>query len=116
MSAIQAYERGLISLLIKGLLEIEGLEFYGIREPERFAERTPTVAVRHPARTPQQIAKSLGDQGIFVWDGNYYALNLSEGLGVEPSGGMLRIGLAHYNTSEEIERFLIGFRGSLGLF
>jgi len=47
-----------------------------------------------------------GDRGIFTWDGNYYALNLTERLGVEKSGGFLRIGLAHYNTAEEVDRLL----------
>jgi len=55
---------------------------------------------------PRELAEFLGERGIFTWDGNYYALNLTERLGVEASGGMLRIGLAHYNTAEEIDRLL----------
>jgi cysteine desulfurase family protein (TIGR01976 family) len=106
MTAIQDYERGLIEKLIKGLLEIPGLTFYGIREPERFDQRTPTVSIRIEGHTPRELAELLGERGIFTWDGNYYALNLSERLGVEESGGMLRIGLAHYNTAEEVDRLL----------
>jgi selenocysteine lyase/cysteine desulfurase len=82
------------------------LTFYGIREPERFGARTPTVSIRIEGRSPRELAEFVGARGIFTWDGNYYALNLSERLGVEESGGMLRIGLAHYNTSEEIDRLL----------
>ena len=104
--AIRAYERGLSERLIKGLLAIPGLTFYGIREPGRFDQRTPTVAIRIEGRTPRQIAEYLGDRGIFTMDGNYYAINLTERLGIESSGGTLRIGLVHYNTVEEIDRLL----------
>jgi cysteine desulfurase family protein (TIGR01976 family) len=104
--AIRAYERGLVEKLVAELLEIPGLTFYGIREPKRFDGRTPTVAVRLVNHTPKEIATYLGERGIFTWDGNYYALSLTERLGVESSGGMLRIGLIHYNTAEEVDRLL----------
>jgi cysteine desulfurase family protein (TIGR01976 family) len=104
--AIRAYERGLVEKLVAELLEIPGLTFYGIRDPERFDGRTPTVAVRLVNHTPKEIATYLGERGIFTWDGNYYALSLTERLGVESSGGMLRIGLIHYNTAEEVDRLL----------
>jgi len=106
MDAIQTYERTLAATLITGLLDIPGLTFYGIREPARFTARTPTVSVRIDGHTPRQLAEALGDQGIYTWDGNYYAINLTERLGVEQDGGMLRIGLVHYNTGQEIERLL----------
>lgn len=106
MAAIRSYERDLAERLIIGLLAIPGLTFYGIREPERFGQRTPTVSIRLASCTPHELAVRLGEQGIFVWDGNYYALSLTERLGVEESGGMVRIGLAHYNTAEEIDRLL----------
>lgn len=110
MDAIKTYERSLSEHLVAGLLDILGLTFYGIREPERFGQRTPTVAIRVRGYTPRQLAELLGEQGIFVWDGNYYALNLSERLGVEEDGGMVRIGLVHYNTAEEIDRLLAALR------
>jgi cysteine desulfurase family protein (TIGR01976 family) len=106
MHAIRDYERGLAEKLIAGLLAIPGLTFYGIRERERFDERTPTVSVRIHGHPPRQLAEALGERGIFTWDGNYYAMNLSERLGVEESGGMLRIGLAHYNTAQEVDTLL----------
>ncbi|HMQ32653.1 MAG TPA: cysteine desulfurase-like protein [Chloroflexaceae bacterium] len=106
MEAIGAYERGLSEQLVGGLLEIPGLTFYGIREPERFDRRTPTVAVRLAGYTPRELVEALAERGIFAWDGNYYALNLTERLGVEQDGGMLRIGLVHYNTGDEIGRLL----------
>ncbi|NTW02950.1 MAG: cysteine desulfurase-like protein [Oscillochloris sp.] len=106
MTMLSTYERMLSERLISGLLAIPGLTFYGIRDSDRFAQRTPTVSIRMASHTPRQLAEALGDQGIFVWDGNYYALGLSERLGVEEHGGMVRIGLAHYNTLEEIDRLL----------
>ncbi|WP_448539372.1 cysteine desulfurase-like protein [Roseiflexus sp.] len=106
MEAIKAYERGLSEQLIAGLLAIPGLTFYGISDPARFDMRTPTVAVRLAGRSPRELADALGRRGIFCWDGNYYAINLTERLGVESDGGMLRIGLVHYNTAEEIELLL----------
>lgn len=104
--AMREHEMNLAAEMIRGLLAIPGLRFYGISDPARFAERVPTVAVRLAARTPLECAKFLGDRGIFTWDGNYYALNLTERLGVEKTGGLLRIGLVHYNTAEEVSRLL----------
>jgi cysteine desulfurase family protein (TIGR01976 family) len=112
MRAIQLYERTLSEKLIRGLLEVPGLTFYGISDQQRFGSRTPTVAVRIAGRTPRQLAEFLGKRGIFTWDGNYYALNLTERLGIEDQGGMLRIGLVHYNTVEEIDRLLEALHGS----
>jgi selenocysteine lyase/cysteine desulfurase len=74
----------------------------------------PTVAIRIAGHTPRDLASYLGERGIFTWDGNYYALNLSERLGVEPSGGMLRIGIVHYNTAEEVDRLLTALKELVG--
>ena len=108
--AIRSYERRLSELLVRELLSIPGLTFYGLREPERFERRTPTVAIRIDGYTPRQLAEYLGNHGIFTMDGNYYALNLTERLGVEVTGGTLRIGLVHYNTTEEIGRLIAVLR------
>lgn len=109
-AAIQPYERALAERLIAGLLALPGLKLYGIADPSRFAHRCPTVAVRIAGHTPLELATKLGDRGFFTWDGNYYALNLTERLNVETTGGFLRIGLAHYNTMEEVERLLAALR------
>ncbi len=106
MRAIQLYERQLMARLTRGLLQVPGLAFYGIRDEARFDERAPTAAVRLRGLSPRQVAESLGSQGIFVWDGNFYALSVTEDLGLEDSGGLVRIGLAHYNTAEEIDILL----------
>jgi cysteine desulfurase family protein (TIGR01976 family) len=108
--AIGAYERSLLERLVPALLEIPGLTFYGITEPARFSQRVPTVAARIAGRSPRELAAHLGERGIFTWDGNYYALNLTERLGVEASGGMLRIGLVHYSTAEEVDRLIGALR------
>jgi cysteine desulfurase family protein (TIGR01976 family) len=106
MEAIRGYERRLVEPLIRGLLAIPGLTFYGIQDPGGLAWRTPTVALRLAGYTPQELARYLGERGMYTWAGNYYALNLTERLGVEASGGMLRLGLVHYNTAEEVRRAL----------
>lgn len=106
MQAIGQYERELSKRLVAGLLQIPGLTFYGITDPARFDWRTPTVAIRLADKAPYEVAKALGDRAIFTWHGNFYALGLTEKLGVESKGGLLRIGLVHYNTVEEIDRLL----------
>ena len=105
-NAIRDYERGLMEPLISGLLQVPGLKLYGITDPPRFGERTPTVAVRIAGHTPIELARGLGERGIFTWDGHYFALDLARRLDVEASGGWLRIGLVHYNTAEEVERVI----------
>jgi cysteine desulfurase family protein (TIGR01976 family) len=108
--AIHHYEHSLMNRLISGLKKIPNLKIYGITDPARFAERCPTVALRvinqTQDQTPLALSTKLGDRGFFTWDGNYYALNLTERLDVEKSGGFLRIGLVHYNTAEEVDRLL----------
>ncbi len=78
---------------------------YGITAIERLAERVPTVGIRHARLAPAALAEFLDARGIFVWHGNFYALPLTEALGLEPEG-LVRIGLLHYNTSAEVERLL----------
>jgi cysteine desulfurase family protein (TIGR01976 family) len=105
-----AYERTLVTRLIEGLLAVPGLQFFGITDTGRFAERCSTVSFRLAKGTPTDAATFLGERGIFTWDGNFYALNLTERLGVEKLGGVLRVGLVHYNSVEEIERLLIALK------
>jgi cysteine desulfurase family protein (TIGR01976 family) len=104
--ATRKHEMALIAKLIPGLLAIPGLKFFGITDPKRFGDRCSTVSVSLANHQPIEAARFLGDRGIFTWDGNYYALNLTERLGVEQNGGLLRIGLVHYNTREEVECLL----------
>ena len=107
--AITEYEQQLIWHLIDGLRSLESFRLWGISDPLRHAERLPTISITHARRKPQQIAGELGRQGLFVWHGNYYALPLTERLGLEPDG-MIRVGIVHYNTQEEIDRLLEALR------
>ncbi len=108
--AIHRHEQNMIEKMIAGLLAVPGLKLYGIGDPRRFKERCATFAIRIAGHTPLELATKLGERGFFTWDGNYYALNLTEQLDVERLGGFLRIGLAHYNTLEEVERLLAALR------
>jgi cysteine desulfurase family protein (TIGR01976 family) len=104
--AIRGHERKLMERMLRGLRGIPGLRLYGISNPSELDSRCPTFAVRIDGHTPLELATRLGEQGIFTWDGNYYAINLTERLGVEKDGGFLRIGFVHYNTEEEVDRVL----------
>jgi cysteine desulfurase family protein (TIGR01976 family) len=108
--ATHPYETGLLSRLMGGLQTIPGIRTFGITDPQRFDERCSTLSFRLGDHNPTKIAAFLGDRGIFTWDGNFYALNLSERLGVEQKGGVLRVGLIHYNTAEEVDRLLAALR------
>jgi cysteine desulfurase family protein (TIGR01976 family) len=112
--SIHRHEHALMSRLIAGLKKIPSVKIYGITDPSCFAWRCPTLAVRvvnqTADQTPLALATKLGHRGFFTWDGNYYALNLTERLDVEKSGGFLRIGLVHYNTTEEVDRLLEALR------
>jgi cysteine desulfurase family protein (TIGR01976 family) len=103
MEAVAAYERGLASRLLDGLRAIDGVTVYGTPDPDR---RVPTAAFNIARRGPAEVSAALGEQGIFVWDGNYYALELMQRLGLEGSGGAVRVGAVHYNTADEIDMFL----------
>jgi selenocysteine lyase/cysteine desulfurase len=100
--------------MMNGLKAIPGLKIYGITDAPRFNDRCTTFAVRIEGHTPLELATKLGDRGFFTWDGNYYALNLTEHLDVEKFGGFLRIGLVHYNTAEEVDRLLAALREIVG--
>ena len=103
---IVAYERALCERLIHGLQAIPKLRLYGISDRARFDQRCPTLAVRIEGHTPLELSTKLGERGFFTWDGNYYAINVTEQLDVEKDGGFLRIGLFHYNTVEEVDGFV----------
>jgi len=111
---IHEQESRLLRRAVEGLNKIPGAKIYGISDPARFNERCATLAVRIEGHAPLELATKLGERGFFTWDGNYYALNLTEHLDVEKSGGFLRIGLVHYNTVEEVDRMLSALREIVG--
>jgi len=117
-AAIHEHERALVERMMAGLKKIPGLKIYGITDPARFHERCATFAIRiddgKPGHTPLELATQLGDRGFFTWDGNYYAINVTEHFDVEKSGGFLRIGFVHYNTADEVDRLLAALREIVG--
>ena len=115
-AAIHEHERALVARMMAGLAKIPRLKIFGITDPTRFNERCATFAVRDMSGrlSPLDLATELGKRGFFTWDGNYYALNLTEHLDVEKSGGFLRIGLVHYNTEDEVDRLLAALREIVG--
>ncbi len=104
MAAIRAYEFDLSRVLIETLKAVPGLQLYGQDDPHGVEGRVPTFAFTVPGYTPREVAARLDAQGINAWDGNYYALAVTERLGVEEAGGMVRVGAVHYNRLDEIER------------
>jgi len=104
MTAIRAYEYELGRALLSTLEAVPGLRLYGLTDVRRLEDRVATFSFRLKDMPPRTVAEKLAEQGIYVWDGNYYALNVSERLGVEESGGMVRVGAAHYNTLDEVAR------------
>ena len=104
-AAITTYEQHLAQRLIAGLAQRPNITIWGITDTIRRTERVPTLGITHQSLTPTELAQSLAEQRIFVWHGNFYALPVTEALGLEPEG-MVRIGLLHYNTEEEVDRLL----------
>jgi selenocysteine lyase/cysteine desulfurase len=105
ISSIRAYEFEISRAMLEICTKTPGVRLYGPSDPLKLEERVPTFAITVEGLHPRQVAEKLDKHNIYVWDGNYYALAVTERLGVEDSGGMVRIGPVHYNTLEEIERF-----------
>jgi selenocysteine lyase/cysteine desulfurase len=105
-AAIQEYERSLTNRLLDGLISRPRFRVWGITRREQREWRVPTISITAADRTPLQIAEHLAAHEIYAWNGNMYALELTERLGLEERGGLLRLGMVHYNTFEEIDRLL----------
>jgi len=101
-----AHEQLLIERLLIGLDALPGIRVYGITERSEWDKRVATISLRKEGKSPAQLAQALDAEGIFAWDGNFYALSIAERLGVEQSGGLLRLGMAHYNTLDEVDKCL----------
>jgi cysteine desulfurase family protein (TIGR01976 family) len=102
---IGRYERTLCEKMLHGLSRLANVRIWGITDGERLGQRVPTVSITHRRRSPIEVVEHLAQRGIFAWHGNFYALEFSESLGLEPEG-LVRLGLLHYNTAEEVERLL----------
>jgi cysteine desulfurase family protein (TIGR01976 family) len=103
MAALGVYERDLVTHLIDVIQSLPKTRIYGIADSSRYHERVPTVVFTREGYTPIQLAAHLAQNHIYVWDGNYYAQEIMERLR-HKEHGMVRVGLAHYNTHNEIEK------------
>lgn len=110
MAASRAWERDLVLKLIADVSSVPGVHIRGITDPARVDERAPTIAFTVDGHHPRDVAAFLGDRAISVWDGDYYAWELIRALGLAQSGGMVRVGLVHYNTPAEIDRLTEALR------
>lgn len=113
MDAMIDYEMPLTRRLIDGLMAIDGVKIHGITNPNAMGRRVPTVSFTAEGHRPRDIAEALADREIYVWDGHNYALEPVRALGLLEAGGVLRIGLAHYNTLEEVEQTLDALQSCL---
>ena len=106
MTVMAKYERELVTYLIEQLQTVQGVTIAGITDASKFAQRVPTVVIRKDGYHPDEIAANLAKQDIYLWSGDYYAVEIMKRLGYANSGGMVRIGLAHYNTQAEIDQLI----------
>ncbi len=104
LTALRANEFELSRALLAMLKEIPSLRIYGQNDPQKLDQRVPTFSFNIAGKHPHLIAEILASKGFYVWDGNYYALAVTQRLGVEDTGGMVRVGAVHYNTLDEIAR------------
>lgn len=100
------YEDGLTKQLIDGLADLPAVTVRGITGANALHRRVPTVSITVDGHKPSDLAASLAAENIFVWAGHNYAIEPIACLGLQESGGVLRIGLAHYNTAQEVDRLL----------
>jgi cysteine desulfurase family protein (TIGR01976 family) len=106
MELLFDHEKTLASHLIEGLLGIDGITIQGISAKDALDRRVPTVSFTHESFAPDDIAKALAEQNIFVWSGDFYAVDAAKTLGIHESGGALRVGPVHYNSIAEIDELL----------
>ena len=107
------YEARLVTRLIDGIKAIPGVAIHGITNPDRVGERVPTVSMTHNRVLPSQVAERLARDEICVWSGHNYAFEVVRHLGIDEETGVVRIGLAHYNTEEEVDMTLAALEAAL---
>lgn len=105
MTDIAAHEAELSRQLLSGLRAIRGLRLYGVADPDDIAARVPTFGFTLSGMENAELARRLGERGLFVWAGHHYALTLMHRLGLGETG-VVRVGAVHYNTAAEVERLL----------
>ena len=111
MELVRNYEYTLSRHFLAGVTRIQRITLYGIADPFKAMQRTPTFALRVEGVPPDLVAQKLGNIGIFVWSGDFYAVDLIKRLGLDESGGVVRVGFVHYNTADEVDRVLEALEG-----
>jgi cysteine desulfurase family protein (TIGR01976 family) len=106
MKRIVTHESSLSQRFLAGLKDVPGARLYGIADPTRIPERTPTFGFTLDGCFPHTAAERLAERSIFVWDGHFYAKGVVDQLGLAQHGGLIRIGFAHYNTIDEVDHVL----------
>jgi len=101
LSTIQNHERSLAQQLYLGLRDMDGIDIYG--PPLKETKRAPTLSFTVEGKRPEQICKALADRSICAWDGHFYAIRAVEVMDLMGQGGVTRMGMAAYNTPEEID-------------
>jgi cysteine desulfurase family protein (TIGR01976 family) len=114
MQFLSDYELPLMQHLIEGLQALPSVTVHGITAANAMDRRVPTISFTAEGHKPSDISAALGRQDIYVWDGHNYAIEPASQLGLMDTGGVVRVGLAHYNTPEEVDRALEAIAGSLG--
>ncbi|WP_119255128.1 cysteine desulfurase-like protein [Shinella zoogloeoides] len=104
--SFDSYEAALTRRLISGLTALPGVRLVGIANPNLFAHRVPTISFTHERVSTHRFAEALAAEDINIWSGHNYALEPARHLGLPEDEGVVRIGIAHYNSAEEIERTL----------
>jgi len=110
MEAVRSYEALLCIELLRALSELGGITVYGVRESSLAHRRVPTVCFNVRGVPPSTVAATLAGKGIGVRDGNMYSPRLLGRLGISPDAGAVRASLVHYNTLDEIDRFVAELR------
>jgi cysteine desulfurase family protein (TIGR01976 family) len=104
-AAMHAHEQALFAMLEDGLRAAPGVHFHGVA---RGQPRTPTAAFTVDGASPDEVAARLGAEGVFVWNGDFYATTVCDALGLSDCGGLLRAGLAPYSTEDDVRRLIDG--------
>ncbi len=106
LAAIQEYETELCRRLLAGLAQRSQFRVWGVSDVDALSSRVPTISITHESKTPRQVVEHLAVREIYAWAGHMYAITLTERLGVEEKGGLVRLGLVHYNTADEVDYLL----------
>jgi selenocysteine lyase/cysteine desulfurase len=114
LAPIREHEAALAARFLAGVAALPHVRLFGLTDPSRLLERTPTFALEVAGMAPDEASRRLGEQGIYTWSGDYYAVGVMQHLGVARRGGLVRIGFVHYNTAEEVDRVLAALAGLAG--